>query len=323
MVKFKAMKNRNLTLIALIVFSFCIIPSACSFWIWTPKTDKWVNPKYAVKPTPKEQFEYALAMYNSAKYQEAREEFKRLIKFFPKALEAAEAQYYLGRCEEAQDNLYQAYLAYQKMIEVYPFSERIQEVIEKEYKIAEAFMQGKKRKAYGVALPVENPAIEIFRKVVENSTFGPLASSAQYKLGLVLKATGDYFRAQDEFEKVISNYPDSEWSAAAKFQIASCKSMLARSPDYDQESAREAKEQFEEFIREHPDAQLSKEAEENLKGLEEKEAQSNYEIGYFYEKQKVYESAKIYYNSVVNNFPYSTWAAKATERISAMEKMKK
>lgn len=181
-------------------------------------------------------------------------------------------------------------------------------------------MTGQKRKAIGVTLPVENPAIEIFSKVIENSTYGPLASKAQYKLGLVLKGLSRYYEAEEAFNKVISNYPDSEWVEAAKFQIASCRQALSRGPAYDQGAAREAKEKFEEFLREHPDAVLSQEAEKNIEQLKEKEAESNYTIGRFYEKQKDYKSAKIYYEELVNNYAESQWAAKAKERLEALEK---
>ena len=322
MVNFKDMR-RALTIIMLIVLTFCAIPRAYSFWVWNPKNGKWINPKYSVKPTPKEQLVYAQAVFSTKNYKNAREEFKRLVQFFPKSVEAAEAQFYLGLCDEAEDNYYQAYLDYQRMIEMYPFSERIQEAVGKQYKIADEFMSGKKRKAMGVILPVENPAIEIYKKVVDNSPYVQLAASAQYKLGLVLKGAGRYFEAEDEFNKVITTYPDSEWVSASKFQIASCKASVSKSPDYDQESTREAKAKFEEFVKEHPDAELSKEAIENLKGLEEKEAQSDFEIGSFYEKRKIPESAKIYYNEVIGKFPKSAWAAKAQERLGLMEKRKK
>jgi len=314
---------RRIILIFTIIFFAWGANQAYPYWIWTPKTGKWVNPKYAIKPTPAEQLAYAQSIYKQKKYKEAIREFQRLIQYYPKAAEAAEAQYYLGLCAEAQDNLYEAYLAFQKVIDKYPFSERIQEIIEKEFKIAESFMAGKTRKAFGINLPVDNPAIEIFRKVVENSTYGPLASAAQYKLGLVLKGAGRFLEAEEEFQKVISNYPKSEWVGATKYQIASCKASLSRSPDYDQGSTSEAKSKFEEFVKEHPDAALSREAEDNIHKLKEKEAESNFGIGCFYEKQKLYESAKIYYNLVIENYPQSIWAAKSLERLQALERKKK
>lgn len=314
--------RRIILILVAILFAFSV-NQAYSYWIWTPKTGRWVNPKYAVRPTPKEQLEYAQTIYNKKKYKEAKMEFQRLIQYYPKSAEAAEAQYYLGVCEEAQDNLYEAYLAYQKVIDKYPFSERIQEIIEKEFKIAGEFMGGKTRKVLGINLPLENPAIEIFHKVIENSTYGPLAASAQYKLGLVLKGLGRFFEAEEEFQKVVSNYPNSEWIDAAKYQIASCRASVSRGPDYDQEATSEAKNKFEEFVREHPDASLSREAEDNIRRLKEKEAESSFGIGRFYEKQKLYDSAKIYYNYVIDNYPKSIWAAKSLERLQTIERKKK
>lgn len=299
---------------------FFLTSPAYSFWIWTPKTGKWVNPKNVAKDSPKAQFDFALSFYNDKKLDDALREFKKLLKEYPKSFEASESQYYMGLIEEEKGNLYEAYLAYQKLIDKYPFSERIKEVIEKEYNIAVKFMSGYKRKALGITLPVDNPAIEIFTKIVENSTYGPLAPKAQYQLGLVLKGVQRYYEAEDSFNKVISNYPDSEWADPARFQIASCRAAMSRSPDYDQGAAGEAKQKFEEFVRDHPDAVLSREAEANIAKLNEKEAESSFNTARFYEKQKSYKAAGIYYNYVVNNYPNSPWAAKALERLQVMEK---
>ncbi|MDD5155116.1 MAG: outer membrane protein assembly factor BamD [Candidatus Omnitrophica bacterium] len=295
---------------------------AYAYWIWTPKTNKWVNPKNTIKPTPTEQFEFAKGLYDAKNYEDAKREFKKLLKAYPKSKEAAESQYYLGRIEEEKGNLYEAYQAYQRVIDKYPFSERIQEIIEREYKIGDAFMSGEKRKAFGMVLPVDNPAIEIFTKVVENSTYGPLAPKAQYKLGLVLKSLMRYYEAEDAFNKVISNYPDSEWAAAAQFQIALCRSAVSRGPDYDQGASEEAKQRFEEFVKAHPDAVLSQQAEQNINQLNEKEAEANFNTAIFYEKQRAYGSARIYYNDIISNYPQSPWAKKAAERMQLIGKKK-
>jgi outer membrane protein assembly factor BamD len=314
--------KRLIIIAAFIFLGLSVSIPAYPYWIWTPKTGKWVNPKTMAKPTPKAQFEYAKGFYDEKKYEDAKREFMKLLKAYPKTFEASEGQYYLGLVEEERGNLYEAFQSYQKLIEKYPFSERIQEINEREYKIAEKFMAGEKRKAMGVALPVENPAIEIFTKVIENSTYGPLAPKAQYKLGLVLKGLMRFYEAEEAFNKIITNYPESEWVAAAKFQIASCRAATSRSPDYDQWATSEAKQKFEQFVTEHPEAVLSKEAEKNIERLREKEAKSNYDIGLFYEKQKAYESAKIYYNEVINNYPDSSWVKKAQSKLQILEKKK-
>lgn len=309
-------------ILGLLIISFLSVQPAYSYWIWTPKSGKWVNPKNLPKDNPKEQFAYAKLFFDNKKYEDAKREFHKLLKAYPKSAEAAESQYYLGLSEEAQGRSYEAYLAYQMVIDKYPFSERIGEIIEREYKIGERFMAGEKRKALGMDLPVDNPAIEIFAKVVENSTYGPLAAKAQYKLGLVLKGLLRYYEAEDEFNKVVTRYPDSEWASAAKFQIASCRASLSKGSSYDQGAAQEAKEKFEEFVKEHPDAVLSLDAQKNIDAIREKEAQASYDIARFYEKQKAWDSAKIYYNDIINNYTESPWAKEAAARLQMMEKEK-
>ncbi len=321
-VKLTAMK-RILIIIYICAIAWGVsVNTAYSYWIWTPKAGKWVNPKKVAKVTPKEQFDFAKHFYDIKSYDEAKREFKKLLKSFPKSVEAAESQYFLGLIEEYKDNLYEAYKAYQKVIDKYPFSERIQEVIEREYKIGENFMTGYRRKSLGLALPLENAAIEIFTKVVENSNYGPLASKAQYKLGLVLEGLGRYYEAEETFNKVISSYPDSEWVEASKFKVAYCRRAVSRGPAYDQGATKDAKDKFEEFVREHPDAVLSRDAQNNIRQLKEKEAESNFTVARFYEKQKDYKSARIYYEDIITNYSESAWSAKAMERLQVLEKKK-
>src|SRR3989338_2338156 len=313
------MKKVIFTLIWLSVFSLLVRPSY-GFWIWSPKTSQWKNPKQSVKPTPKEQLKLIQEFYDRTKYQEAIEECKKLIKYYPKAYEASEAQFYLGLTFEATRKPFEAYKAYQKVIDKYPFSARIDEIIERQLTIGQAFMSGEKRKALGLELPVENPSIEIFRKVVENSPYGKHAAHAQYLLGMTLKNLNRYQEARDEFEKVVTTYPEDEWSSPAKLQVADCANRIAPKAEYDQELTQEAKRKFEEFVKSHPDEALQEEAKSQIDSLKEKEAEGNLKIAEFYEKQKQYDSSRIYYREIVANCSYCASATQAREKLKELEK---
>ena len=140
---------------------------------------------------------------------------------------------------------------------------------------------------------------------------------------MVLKELQRYYEAEDAFNKVISNYPTSEWTEPSRYQIASCRAATSKGPDYDQGAAREAKEKFEEFVKDHPDAVLSQDAQKNINSLREKEAASRLGIARFYEKQKAYDAARIYYTDVIDNYSDTPWAAKAAESLKKLEKKKK
>jgi len=67
-------------------------------------------------------------------------------------------------------------------------------------------------------------------------------------------------------------------------------------------------------------AVLAEQAEENIQKLQGREAQSYYDTAVFYEKQRAFDAARIYYNIVVEDYARSPWAAKALSKLHALEK---
>lgn len=312
------MKKIALLVIVLVSLSL-FVPESYPFWIWKPKESKWLSPSSDVKPTPKGQLKYAKNFHQQSKYKEAIEELRKLLKYYPKSFEASEAQFYLGLALEAQGYLYEAFKEYQKVIDKYPFSQRIDEVIEQEFSIGRAFMEGEKRKVLGLKLPLENPAIEIFAKVIENSPYGKYASESQYNLALVLKNSQRYQEARLEFEKLLTTYPDSVLVAKAKFQAADCASKIAPDIEYGRELTREAKDKFEEFTESYSGTKLKNEAEAKIKALKEKEAEGDLRVAEFYEKQKKYSAARIYYRKVLDGCPSCLGAVKAGNKLKELD----
>jgi outer membrane protein assembly factor BamD len=306
-------------LITLLIAYFLFCGTSSAFWIWTPESKKWTNPKYAPKESPQEQLNFAKSYYEAKDYATALKEFKKLVKYYPDAVEAPEAQYYYGLCLEETGKYYDAYQAYQKVISKYPFSTRTEDVLQQEYTVAQKLIDYR-ASFVGINMTGENAAIEVFRKIIENAPYGKFAAVSQYKIGLTLKAKGYFDEATKEFQKVVDAYPDSEWADPAKFQIALCADKSSLDASYDQTMTTEAKEKFDEFVKAHPDADLSAQAHERIGALREKEAESQFGIGSFYEKQKAPASARIYYEYVIKNFPQSAWAMKSQERIRVMER---
>src|SRR3989339_821833 len=169
-------------------------PSAQAFWIWTPETGKWINPKYDVKPSPKEQLEYAQEFFNAGQYAEALREFKKLLNHYDKAREAAEAQFQIGRVWEEMKKYFQAVDAYQKVVERYPFSDLGAKVVERQYAIANLFMEGKAKdtRFATTLLGNEYNVVDVFRKVIRNDPYGQYAPESQYKIGLYYLARNEY-----------------------------------------------------------------------------------------------------------------------------------
>ncbi len=317
--KVDGMRKSIFIIISIIVMS-CATP-CLAFWVWTPETNKWENPKYAVKGTPQEQLAFAQQYYQQKDYPKAILEYEKLIKHYPKAKEAPMAQLGIARCYEDLGKEYRAFQEYQKVIEKYPFSDLAPEVVERQYKIGERMLQNPKKNQFITTLTGgDYDVVDVFRTVIKNAPYGKYAAVSQYKIGLYLAEKNMYQEARDEFDKVVNDYPQSEWVKAAKYQIAVVDAARSSSAQYDQKVTKAATEAFEAFVKDYPDAELSAKAKQEIASLNNKEAENNFLVAKFYAKNKKYEAAKVYYNSIIMDFPDSSWAALALEQLRILEK---
>jgi len=310
---------RKILLILLFCLSF-VAPSH-ALWVWTPESGKFTNPKNVIKDTPKDQLAFAIEFYNSKDYKKATGEFQKLLKTYPRAREAADAQYYVALIKEDQEQFVAASKSYQIVIDKYPFSDRAAEVVKRQYNIGNTLLEGKSKRSKFATVVVggDYDVVEVFRAVIKNAPYGEFAAPAQYKIGLYLLQKELYQEARDEFEKTRNDYPDSEWAKAAKFQIALSDSKRSPAPQYNQKVTATALKEFQDFVKKFPDADLSVEAKEHINSLREKEAENTFVIAQFYQKQKQLDSAKVYYTTIVEKYSETTWARKALQALSHLE----
>lgn len=308
-------------LVIVTISIFMTAESAFCYWIWTPQTKRWVNPKYAPKDTPKEQLLYAMDFYEAEDYKKALAEFKKIIKYYKRSEAASEAQYYIGRCYENLDNPYAAFEAYQRVIDNYPFTHRVDDIIKRQFDIGEKLYKGEKTKFLGVPLKaMPEQIIDVYKKVVSNAPYSKHAPLAQFRIGELYKKLEFYEEAREAFQKIVEDYPNSDVAGEAKFQVALCASCASGKSGYDQQLTAQAIEGFEEFAREHPDSELVKKAREEKRQLIDKRANSYFKIARFYERIGRYNSAYIYYNKILEEFQDSSVAPTALERLKVVEK---
>jgi len=310
--------------IVLAVWFALISTHSFAFWVWTPETRQWINPKYAVKETPQLQLEYALSLADQDDgAAQAEEEMRKLIKHYPKSREAADAQFYIAQFEEQRGDFSRAFESYQQVIKKYPFTQRVSEVVQRQYEMASRILDGGSQDDQGIWKKIIASHVnleEIFTQVIKNAPYGEYAAPSQYKIGLYLKEEGLMQEARDAFEKTLNDYPDSEWAKAARYQIALADATRSAEAGYDQKITQSAITEFQEFVREYPDARLSAEARQHIVDLREKEAENSFLIARFYERQKKYKAARVYYLQIADQYQDTSWAKKALEAIQQLGK---
>lgn len=315
--------RRRLHFIIIFLIAFTVITgqNAFAFWVWTPKSKTMVNPKFAVKDTPSEQYDWAMRFYKQSEFKRAAEEFERLTEHYPDSDFAPEAQYYAGRANEEEGKYYFAFQNYQKTVENYPYTKRLEEIIQREYAIANIMQTKEEPKLMDLELSLSlERATEMYEKIVKNNPFGEYADKALFKSGECYRRLSKYDKAIESYERIIDDYPESDLLSEAKYQLAYTKYEASLSPEYDQESTDEALAEFQKIANTTAVPGVSEEASEVMQKLRQKKAESTVKIAEFYERQGKFFSAVMYYKDVAGKFPETESGKYAQEKVTKLEK---
>jgi len=313
------MRYKALTLI--IVITCLVISDAHAFWLWSPKTTKFVNPKNAVKDSPQEQYDWAMSFYKREEYKRAAEEFVRLIDHYDDSKVAPDAQYYAAVSYQHIGKYYRAFQNYQKVVTNYPFSDKIEEIIKLEFELGELFYHRNRGTLMGMELMVDvEKAIEIFTAIIKNMPYSDYADNAQFMIGQSYKKIQQYNEAVEAFQNLVQEYPTSELLESAHYEIAQCLYLATHKADYDQEATDEAIEEFARYSQQSNDKEFQEEASETIRLLREKKAKSAFTSAQFYKKSKKYRSAQIYYQDILNEYGDTSYAPLAMKEMESIKK---
>jgi outer membrane assembly lipoprotein YfiO len=310
-----------------VFLSFCILTlvfmtsSAEAAWTWTPQTGRWINPKRQPRETAALQFQHGEELLAQGDTEKAIDEYKKVHKYFPESNYCDLAQYSIGRALETQGEYEDAVEEYQKVIDDYPNSQLFGHVLEKQRKIADRFFDlGVQREEHFFLFRGGNfdKAIEIYKKVIDNQPFTDFSAEAQYRVGLCYMKLGLYEEASVEFQKVIDFYPASAWSIEAGFACADSQACQARPYEYDKTAVENAISKYEFFLKMYPESAQAEQARARLEELRETAAEHDFQIGMYYHQNLRYDSARLYFTSIIDQYPRTQWAEKARETLSAM-----
>jgi len=318
------MKRAYLFLAVLLAALMFLANNACAYWVWTPETKKFINPKYAVKDSPKEQFEWGMSFYDAKNYQRAATEFEKLTKQYEYSEYAAKAQYYVGLAYENLHKYYQAFLAYQKAIENFPNIENIDEIVERQYNIGNFYLAKSSPKLFGTdILTSTDRAVEVYKKVVDNAPFGKFADKAQFNMGEALKKAERYDEALPAFQRLSEDYPNSMLAARAKYEAAYCAYRASLKPAYDAGPTDKAVQAFEDFTLTNQDSELAQQAKDTVQRLKDRGAEKSLLTAQFYERIKKYKGAIVYYKDILTRFPECSYIHTAQAKIDVLKKKEK
>ncbi|MCM8784853.1 MAG: tetratricopeptide repeat protein [Candidatus Omnitrophica bacterium] len=286
-----------------------------SYWEWTPQTKKWINPKYVVQDTPKEQFEYAEQFRKNGEIETSIREHKKLLKHYPKSEYAASSCFILGNIYKEKGDYKKAFDYYQKIVEEYPSSSLVISAIKVQSEIAERNLKSGRRLFSGLFKNTEEKA-EFMNKVIENSPYDIEAVNRMFKLANFYYELKEYDKSIEVLDKIIKNFSETTYEEEAKFLKIKYSVNSIPEASLDTDIIEDIKQQINEFLIEYPESRFKNEVKNIEITLNNKEAEKYYQIARYYEKAGKKKSAIYYYKKLITLFPDTKYGKIANEKIS-------
>ena len=245
--------------------------------------------------------------------------YKSLVKHHPKDTLAPGALYRSAQLQEQLHEYTPAAESFGQLVERYPGSPHFEEAIEAQFRVGEIYLNGKKLKFLGIPLASAlDRAVTIFANVVRTAPYGKYTARAQFDIGLAREKQGANDAALQAYQAVADKFPNEPVAVDAQYQIGYIWFTAAQTGTKDAAAAANAKTAFQDFLFHYPKSEKAAQARANLDILEHKQTANSYKVAKFYDKQKYYRAAVIYYNEVIRQQPGSEESNEAKKRIDQL-----
>lgn len=271
----------------------------------------------------KDQLIVAQDAFDKKDYRLALKAARRVVRVWPLSDYAPQAQYIVGRCYETRGVDERAFKEYQTLLEKYPKAVNYEEILKRQFDIANRFLGGEwfRLWTYIPFFPSMDRTSDLFEKIVKNGPYSDIAPQAQMKIGEAREKQSNYAEAVKAYQRAADRYNDRPQIAAdATYREGIAYEKQAQTAEYDQSTAGQAIATFTDFMTLYPDDSRVPESQKTITQLRMEQARGNFEIARYYEKNKKWNGAMIYYNEVLLRDPNSPYAAQARERIEAIKK---
>lgn len=302
---------------------------AAGEWEWTAGQG-WMRGAGVARPTAKEQLHYAYELERRSEFMDAAQQYFLLVQTYPASEEAGVGLQRLARCLFEMENYYTSYKAIEQVIETYPNTGRMSDLVEIELRIAKKMMvsqtpdllSGREERTREFNI---RRSLEILDAVIEHDPYGPVAAEAYLVKGEGHLFINEVQDARKAFETVRDEFPRSEFVERARLGILTCDSLMGQArPQEVQEQIQLVREMERErgaSSRRYDDEDEfdeTDEVEDSIRQLAEIEAAKMMDQADQYRRmgtRKGVTSSEFLYKEVVRRYPGTPQAEEAMARL--------
>ena len=252
------------------------------------------------------------SLLDKGQAEQALKAADEFLKNHPQDEACEEVMMLAGLAEMSRGRYYEAFERFEKQIQRYPNGRFLEQLLGKEFEIAEAFLGGKKRIVAGIlSLSAEDEGLEILTRVAEHAPRAVAAEKALVLIGDHYFAKGRYSEAATAYDRHLEQFDKSKLAAQVMLRAAQAAYGAYRGSSYDETPLLEAEQRFKLFAERYPAEAAKARVTETLERIADLRAQKVYETGRFYDRAGRQDAAVFYYRRVTKEFPQTIWAKEA------------
>jgi len=263
-------------------------------------------------------------LFAAKQYDEARRHFDGIREYHLDAEEAEEALLRLAQCDHRLDDGGEAFQKFQKLVDDYPNTRFAPEIAESQYALGVDFLDGKMPGFLFFGTPREK-GIEILEHMQIHFRHHPLADDALMKVALFQIGEKDHAEAVETLRRLLSDYPRSNHTLRARYELGHALMVQSRGAVYDQRLLYEARGAYNDFVLTAEEAGQAERYAKQIKAARERMAfatarmaERQYEIGRFFERRGEPNSAIHHYELCIRDYKETEWARRSRQRVSAL-----
>lgn len=285
--------------------------------VWNGKS--WVPQKPPKRGTPQGDLNHIRELMGSGQYKKAVKEVDIFLVNYSGNPACEEAMNLAGQARMDQGEYWAAYQRFEDQIAAYPNGAFFDRALDREYKIADAFLQGRKRRALKILkLSAKDEGLDILMRISGHSPNSELGQKSLLRVADYYFNNRDYRDAISAYEDFEKQYPKSPRRAYAMLQTAKAYVNSYKGIKWDDTPLIDAKKKYEIFAAAYPRMAKREDVSGILKQIHDIRAHKVYNTAEFYRRVERPEAAVFYYRKTVEEFPGTQWADTAKEMLDIL-----
>lgn len=312
--------------IRFLIFSAVVLVLSCEGLLVWAKTWRLGKGQAWKEVSEQGQDKYVLAvaeikrLVNAGKTEAVRKALDELKRDYPEIAGPDLDAFVEAEILFSEDKFVRAVRSYDKFLSEFPESELYTVVLDREFAIGTAFLAGRKKPVLKVfKLKGYAEGAKIMERIVDRAGDAPIAMKAAVTLAKSYEKREKFNEGYQQWSMISSRWPTGQLGKDALLGMARCKHAAYRGPKYDISNLVSAKSYYENFRLRYREEAKKIDVDKKLAQINEQLAYKQFSVGRYYQRTGSKQSANLYYQMVVDNWPNTKVAKTAKQMMGDMD----